>query len=87
MACRTSYLYFSERARDTAARNLSIATCISGVKSAGNRRARTTSKLWDRIYKEREKTSRFNKHVVAQDLLVQVKQDVNITEQMKIGLR
>lgn len=68
VACRSSHLYFSEIARDKAARNLSIATCISGVKSAGKRIAITTSKLWDRIYKESKMSPRFNKQVVAQDL-------------------
>lgn len=52
-----AHLYFSDRARDKAERNLSIATWASGVKSVGNRVARTTSMLWDRIYGKTQKTN------------------------------
>lgn len=47
------YRYFSDRARAKAARNLSIATWTSGVKSLGNMMARTTRMLWDRICEQR----------------------------------
>ena len=43
------YLYFSARARATAARNLSIDTWTSGVKASGNVMAMTTRMLWERI--------------------------------------
>lgn len=47
------YRYFSDRARATAARNLSIDTWTSGVKSLGNMVAMTTRRLWERICERR----------------------------------
>lgn len=43
------YRYFSARARAREARNLSMDTWTSGVKSLGNMMAMTTSMLWERI--------------------------------------
>ena len=50
------YLYFSARARATAARNLSIDTWTSGVKSSGNMMAMTTRMLWERICENKYQT-------------------------------
>ena len=49
------YLYFSDRARARAARNLSRATWTSGVKSLGNLMDMTTRMQWERICKKRIK--------------------------------
>lgn len=52
-----AHLYFSAKARAKAERNLSIETWASGVKSAGNRMARTTRMLWAKIYGKTQKTN------------------------------
>ena len=48
------YRYFSAKANPKAAKNLSMDTWTSGVNSAGNMMANSTSRQWDRSWEKKE---------------------------------